>query len=1258
MKSDFFARRALWILCGVFFLVPFGLRGARMAWERLDHKPMQWLPDSYEASQELAWLAEHFPGAPSYVLLTWEGCSDQDESFRLFEQKLRHEIRPAHEELIGDEQFNENETVTDSGSEADGDRNGVLSRELTRGRQWGDQLGLFIAGDAYNNWGGLQEKWLHGSGASWYYITPSGELFRWNGRSHLLGALGRLFQRTLLGNRSPDGTLVARFGRPPTPNRRNRFHDDPQRLTARVLESVTTGPELLAALSSPGGPLWPSGKETDAAGAQSAQRRALKRLQGTFFGPEPYAHYDWTASNLPHVVPESIQARMPRTWESTVDAYIENLVRTQYDGQRSELLAASLPSKAQHWQDLYAALGMEPPGVPTCILVTLSPAAQADLQRVLGRGVLGATTGKLVRLAAESGVRAPAPPPLLPGRSAVPDTGKVLRLSGPLVGNVAFHEEARVTLVQLTCSLAAVGLLLGYACFRRVTVTAMMLIVGGISALFGMTAAGWPGQSVDLTLVGVPALILVLGLAGTIYFVRAYRATASQRGAEGAPLRAMARAILPCSLASVTIGIGLLSLAANPLEPVRQFGLVAAVGVLATLVVLLSFLPSALQLWVPKFERHREETDPRSLFGRMDAVWRWLTDWVIDNQWLVVGSAAMVIVAMGFGLARLTTSVQLLELFDRQTQIVRDCAWVESHLGNSTAMDLVVGIDKKAQRASSEAGTSQRTPTPEEAARQDYQYSLLERVELVGHVQHAVEEVFGEQGEDLVDPALSAATFTSLGLDPLDPQRAAAEAQLAQSLEQLVRQDYLASDSQSTELWRITLRVSALNKLDYAQFIEQLKRVVEPVLKAYALRDDILRTVAELHPQGSDAAPRWTDTKIAVMGASDPREEVDQVTTIDAVPERILDRIINPREGTQGQDDRMLGVHRVFARVLGDLLRAKGYQGKRAGRLPKQYIAWQDPRKNPLGENKTSEAWAQTLATFDCVVVLRDHPDYDQDFIRQHAKRVIDARQHGFDPAEEKTARQLGKSIGVTYTGMVPVMERAQRTLWYGLFASTGCALAIIALLMMIVTRLTKVQVINVRGGLVSMLPIIFPLVAVFGYLGRENVAVDVGTAIAAGLATGMVVLGTIQFLAAFRSALREGFDRPSAIQEASSRVVVSMLQITLVICLGLTVLALSSIVPVQRLGLTTASLLGMGLVGNLFLLPALLAGPLGKYVCPPVPAVEARREVAEDGGVEEELCLEHTGGPGATGTGQRHSPPRESRTASAPRVRRDGSHL
>lgn len=44
-------------------------------------------------------------------------------------------------------------------------------------------LGLQALSTMYENWGGRGEKWLKGKGTSWYFITPDGSFYRWDGKA-------------------------------------------------------------------------------------------------------------------------------------------------------------------------------------------------------------------------------------------------------------------------------------------------------------------------------------------------------------------------------------------------------------------------------------------------------------------------------------------------------------------------------------------------------------------------------------------------------------------------------------------------------------------------------------------------------------------------------------------------------------------------------------------------------------------------------------------------------------------------------------------------------------------------------------------------------------------------------------------------------------------------------------------------------------------------------------------------------------------
>ncbi len=179
---------------------------------------------------------------------------------------------------------------------------------------------------------------------------------------------------------------------------------------------------------------------------------------------------------------------------------------------------------------------------------------------------------------------------------------------------------------------------------------------------------------------------------------------------------------------------------------------------------------------------------------------------------------------------------------------------------------------------------------------------------------------------------------------------------------------------------------------------------------------------------------------------------------------------------------------------------------------------------------------------------------------------------------------------GVTtiYTGVVPLVYVAQQELFDGLFYSFCLAFALIAVVMILVLK-------NVTGGIVLMLPNVFPAAVVFGAMGWMNHAIDVGTMMTASVALGIAVDDTLHYLTWFRRSLEQGSDRWLAIAEAYRRCAVPMTQTTLIASLAQLAFVMSSFQPVAHFGLLMFVLLFAALVGDLILLPALLASRMGR---------------------------------------------------------------
>ncbi len=1131
MNRSFFARWGLWILCLVFFLVPFALRGARMAVERLENNVKDWLPPSFAETSELTWFGKHFLGE-QFIVVTWQGCSADDPSYRLLAEKLRREIQPP--EFV--DQDIDPETLTEEQRRA-------YRKQLHRveARRLGNELGLFTTDDYRENWGGREERWLLDRHDRWYFITPDGKLYRWSGGNNLVGAI-LVGIRRLLGDTEARGELVAQLGEPPTENDQNDFYDDPRRLNARLFSSLTTGPDVLQELAQVGGPLWPIGGDlSEEERAELARHEALERLTGTLFGPD---------------------------------------------------------------------------GKQTCLIVTLTEEAKKDLRRVVGRGVLGKPRGRLIQMADDAGVEPPPSPPVTPF-TPERQPERVLRLGGPPVDNVAIDEEGQITLVRLVGFSALLGIVLSYLAFRSVKITIMVFFVGGISAVASVSLVYWTGASVDAILMSMPSLVYVLGLSGAVHIVNYYRDAVREGGLPGAPERALSHGWGPCSLAAFTTSLGLLSLCLSNILPIRKFGFYSALGVMATLTVLFTYLPSALQIWPPVPRRTRDEADSDgngnkispeqaaalsagagTVHRAVTSFWLGIGERVIRRHGWVTVACLLILVAFAVGLPKIRTDVQLLKLFDASAKIIRDYTWLEAHLGKLVPMELVAEVDERLQRPSSlEQSASELSE--EEVQRRQLQYSFLERMEIGARIQAAVEKVLGEEGQGVVGRGISAASFApTLPPPSVYRTRLILNRKLEESRERMMEADYLAVDDQTQhELWRISLRLGALNDVDYGRFVGTLRQVVEPILSAYHHRDETLSQLVEQKGGESLRAARICVLGLPNPHAEPPGEGGEKPGAKQAAGDA-------PSFARPGSEEAAVAQTELFARTLHDLFEARNFRP--SSRAPK-FLYWHDHATAEPPEGTTyEEALRELLGHFDCVIVAADHEKADFTAVRQMAEAggalLVDARDHVYR-AGEPTAKDRGELISVTYTGVVPIVYKAQRTLLTSLIESIGWAFVMIAGVMMLVLRsgrLSPGNLFNFRGGLASMLPNVFPVVVIFGFMGHAEILVDIGTMMTASVAMGVAVDDTIHYLAWFRSGLARGLSRPEAILLAYRRVGPAMTQTTIIGGLGLSIFALSTFTPTQRFGTMMLTLLVAALFGDLIFLPALLAGPLGRFFGPP----------------------------------------------------------
>lgn len=1193
MKEGFYAKKsalgvpnALVLLMLIFFFVPFAGRGARMALQKTENNVKDWLPSDFRETEELAWFAKRFV-SEQFIVATWNGCNEEDQRLKMFLSKLENEIAP-----LGDVD---------------------VSSDFFRAKKLGAEYALFVGRDYAANWGGKQEKWLTDEAGQAFYITPDGRLYRWDGSPNLVSAAWRALSRAT-GSFRLEGQFVAAFGDPSTDDKPNPFWADPRLLAAPLFKTIETGPEVVDRLAGENGSLATPTEPT------AGRRDAIARLTGTLYGPPVPAGFCWTSEELPELLTAEKLAELPKGWQDAWDVVVQRAVDGQYGGDMEAFRRSDPVDQSQVWYEFFDAVGIEEPQRQTCVVITLSEPARRNLGRVIGRGMLGQPRGRLFEIGEECGVAAPAPPPTAPPPfswlAANPVTPEpIMHIGGPPVDNVAIDEEGTITLVRLIGYSLALGLGLSLLLLRSVRLMMMVFFVGGVSAMASLSLVWWCNASVDAILLTMPSLVYVLGMAGAVHIVNYYRDAAVEHGPAGAPERAITHAVLPCTLAALTTAIGLLSLCSSNILPIRKFGIFSAMGVMATLSLLYLFLPSALTIFPPpaKVIRQAGQKAASSIVG----FWEVIGAFILRRHWYVNAVCFAMLLGLGWGLFHIKTSVQLLKLFDQDSQIIRDYAWLEEHFGRLVPMELVVRFPQTIQRP----GEADDSLTSEDLKQARTQLSLLERAEAVARIQAVMQEEFGYRGQNIVGRGMSAITFVRDIPDPsrgFDWQRTAFDRLLQKARPELLDSDYLAlekaGEAAGAELWRISLRLGALNDVDYGEFVKTLRGVVEPVVTSYRVRHAVLDAVVRNASQTNErivgnvlvlghSNPNATDRKTSAAKGADPLAMAAAGNGVESAAQSATAVASAPKSAAELDHSAALS---IFVKTLSACLTNESIK----------VTWWHDPEVLPLSpEEAVSDAWAEYLKRYTCVVIAHPHADYDLEFIRAQHPNVIDASAmltEALVPPDAKSPTiqqpvELATHAGqmdVVYTGVVPVVYKAQRTLLVSLIESVAWAFVLIAFVMAcLLSPARSVAAAFYPGnllqalcsGAVSMIPNVFPVVIIFGIMGHLGMLVDIGSMMTASVAMGVAVDDTIHFLTWFREGLRNGMDRRQAIFMAYKNVAPAMTQTTIIGGLGLSVFALSTFTPTQRFGTLMLSLLAAALVGDLVFLPAILASPLGR---------------------------------------------------------------
>ncbi|MCZ6782990.1 MAG: efflux RND transporter permease subunit [Proteobacteria bacterium] len=220
----------------------------------------------------------------------------------------------------------------------------------------------------------------------------------------------------------------------------------------------------------------------------------------------------------------------------------------------------------------------------------------------------------------------------------------------------------------------------------RAVVVAMTTITVALVWTLGVIAT--LGVKLNLVTIVVPILSLVIGFAYAIHIVAAYYEAVRSRSSgdrKAVMLEAMRQVSLPTLLTGATTAAGFLSLATSPLGAIKEFGVFATLGVLSTMVAVLTLAPSMLQILpLPKSERRR------SGGGRVDRLLIAVADFDMRNRIAILATGGLIAVLALLATTRINVSTDFITTFPKQSQVRANFEEINEIFGGSGTVNVIL----------------------------------------------------------------------------------------------------------------------------------------------------------------------------------------------------------------------------------------------------------------------------------------------------------------------------------------------------------------------------------------------------------------------------------------------------------------------------------------------------------------------------------------------------------------------------------------
>ena len=257
----------------------------------------------------------------------------------------------------------------------------------------------------------------------------------------------------------------------------------------------------------------------------------------------------------------------------------------------------------------------------------------------------------------------------------------------PLISRALARYTEKDFLVLPPLTFVLIALIL-YVLLRNIRYVFLPLACVCVTLVWTFGFMGIIGIPFSLLTMIVPVFLIAVGTAYCLHIISEHRHVLDQaETSKQAVTKTFESTAFPTILAVVTTIIGLNSLFFNRITAIKEFALIACIGMTAYLLVVLTLLPIGLSIIRPKPDRlNRPEPSP----GPIQKVIGRIIDIDLNHQKAALMVLGGVIIICLLGVLRLKVETNPVDYFKADTEVSRNFHDIYRHLSGSFPLNVVV----------------------------------------------------------------------------------------------------------------------------------------------------------------------------------------------------------------------------------------------------------------------------------------------------------------------------------------------------------------------------------------------------------------------------------------------------------------------------------------------------------------------------------------------------------------------------------------